>query len=63
MTFFYLFFLTFFFNFLFYVLGGERHKRGAKNIYLPLFLTEVDYGVLTKRSLGGQSDTFQTTGR
>ena len=34
-----------------------------KNTYLPLILSEVGYGKQTEHTLGGLSDTFQTTGR
>ena len=34
-----------------------------KNTYLPLILSEVGYRKQTKHTLGGLSDTFQTTGR
>ena len=37
--------------------GGEEHKKGSKNTYLSLFLTEVGYRRQTEQTLGEQSDS------
>ena len=50
----------------FYVLfcfERKEIKKESKTTHLPLFLIEVDNGVLTKQTLGGQSAKFWTTGR
>ena len=41
----------------FFFFGGEEHKKGSKNTYLSLFLTEVGYRRQMEQTLGEQSDS------
>ena len=53
-----LFMFSLLFLFIYFVLGGEKHKMGAKRLLYPFFLTELGNVDLMELNIGGQSVKF-----